>query len=244
MSYAEYATKYLWLKVPIGPKSWGAEEKPIVFGLWNFCNLLQQNGFSHLGKWSSCLKLSKAKRKEVGSFLLLLIEEIRPSPVELGSFSPLFTRCYTSQVVCQISSINSIIDLKTTIIVGFDVSWPFRNSPFDNLVRTLRGAWVSLYPKSLQHCWYVAWQGSWIQKLPSLNYRILFQVPGWNQGDGGVPGEPWGFLGKIGGITTPPLRILLLKFNERNLKILLLFVKLWGWKTSLIGFGGLWKNDR
>ena len=35
----------------------------------------------------------------------------------------------------------------------------FSVSPLDNLVRTLRGAWVSLYPKSLQHCWYVAWQG-------------------------------------------------------------------------------------
>ena len=45
--------------------------------------------------------------------LLLLMEEIRRSPVEFGSLSviPLFTRFYTSQVFCRISSINRTIPL-------------------------------------------------------------------------------------------------------------------------------------
>ena len=36
--------------------------------------------------------------------------EILRSPVEVGNFFPLFARFYTSQVVCRISSINSIFD--------------------------------------------------------------------------------------------------------------------------------------
>ena len=63
--YAEYAAKYLWLKVPDWSKILGW---PMVFGGMELLESPSPKWFLPSGgRWYSCPKLSKAKKK-VGSF--------------------------------------------------------------------------------------------------------------------------------------------------------------------------------
>ena len=153
--YAEYAAKYLWLKVPDWSKILGW---PMVFGGMELLESPSPKWFLPSGgRWYSCPKLSKAKKK-VGSFCYCWW--FRNPAFTSCSFTHYLQGFMHPQVVgLGISSIEGIIDLLSPSL--FFVC-RFSVSPLDNLVRTLRGAWVSLYPKSLQHCWYVAWQGPWM----------------------------------------------------------------------------------
>ena len=104
--------------------------------------------------------LSKTSQSQKESWILLLLLMVQKSGVHqlIDSVPIIYKVLCILRWLFGISSIQGIIDLLPPSLLGLSFLCRFSVSPLDNLVRTLRGAWVSLYPKSLQHCWYVAWQ--------------------------------------------------------------------------------------